>query len=179
VLADYARSGGNLIFTGRTAMADPYNADRDTDLLAELLGAARETMTTPTAVGDGRALWIADDPGRIWEKSSGAADLTPFSDVVKSMGGGQQIRVEGAADVTEVTCYAQAQAKRIILHFDNQKYGEARPDISVSVQLPDGWTQRGPARHLDLDGAQRDLGSADALTVPTPEVYSMVVIDCD
>jgi len=178
VLADYARGGGSLIFTGRTGMLDPYAIERESDLLAELLGRPREEMTEPVEVGDGRALWIAADPGRRWIKSQTPADLQALSDAVKSMGGGEQVRIEGASAVTEVTCYAQATDKRIILHFDNQKYGEARPELQISIELPGDWTQRGPARYLDLDGSKRELGSADDLTVPTPEHYAVVVIDC-
>ena len=39
-------------------------------LLAELLGRPRDEMTEPVEVGEGRALWIADDPGRRWVRST-------------------------------------------------------------------------------------------------------------
>ncbi|MCD6361193.1 MAG: beta-galactosidase trimerization domain-containing protein [Armatimonadetes bacterium] len=177
-LARYVLSGGNLIFTGRTAMLDPYGKERGTDVLAKLLGRRRAEMTEPVKVGKGRALWIADDPGRRWEKNPSPAELKVLSDAVRALGGGGQVRIEGAPEAIEVTCYAQARERRIILHLDNQRYGGPRPDLQIGVELPGGWTQQGPARYLDLDGSTRNLGSGDTLTVPTPERYAVVVIEC-
>ncbi len=52
-LAQWVRDGGRLIFTGATGLMTEYAVERETDLLADLLGHSREALAEPTAVGEG------------------------------------------------------------------------------------------------------------------------------
>jgi len=165
-------------------MKDSFGAEREEDLLAALLGLPREELGQARTVGEGRARWLTEDPGRAYLKSGLPSDAQVLADAVYEMGGGALIAAEGCPSWVEIVAYAQPKRRRLIIHLDNQRPGEVGPDFALGVALPEGWEpNRLPILH-GLGGEETELRPADdsglrnAVRVPVPPEYAVVVIDC-
>ena len=172
-LAAWTRAGGRLIFTGATGMLTEYAEERETDVLAELLGHTREELARPQTVGEGSALWLPqEDANR--EVPEGLVGA------IGAMGGGQTVRVTTGGEGVDVVAWAQPERRRVLLHLDRQEAGERAP-MGMRVGVPDGWGTPESVRMIDLSGEEREVefaceGGTVSFEVDAPEWYGVVVV---
>ncbi len=182
-LAKYAARGGNLLFTADTGTRDRFGVERKDDLLAELLGLPRGELKQTRTVGEGRARWLPADPGEAYLKSGLPGDVQALADAIYELGGGALVAADGCPPWVEIVAYAQPEKRRLIIHLDNQHPGEVAPDFVLGLALPERWEAKGSAKLYPLGGEETALEAAasarlvNAMRVPVPRYYSVIVVD--
>ncbi len=173
-LARWVRHGGRLIFTGATALMTEYALERETDLLADLLGRPREMLAESTAVGEGRAQWLPQGDANV--------EVAPgLIEAIRAMGGGEIVRIDRAPEGIDLVAWAQPQRRRLLLHLDRHESGEAG-EVAMRVAIPEGWDGTPRVTVHDLHAGTREVTAtraADevAFTIPAPEWYAVVAVE--
>ena len=173
-LARWVRDGGRLIFTGATGLMTEYAVERDTDLLAELLGQSREALTEATEVGEGIARWLPQGDAN--------AEVAPeLIEAIRALGGGEIVRIDRAPDGIDVVAWAQPEQRRLLLHLDRHEAGDAG-DVAMRVAIPEGWGAPPRVTVHDLHAGTSEIAATCtagevAFTFPAPEWYAVVAIE--